>query len=365
MNKERKHLTGLSLLRAGMAAFLFVLIIFGIALIALKLKESRGAGSVQTTTVGTTITAEVTSDTSTHEAELLSEPETERSEENNMPCVVFPALTNDTVVFDKEYDASNAILFNVDKNEIIARKGERYRMYPASLTKVMTLIVAVENIDDLRKNVLITDKMVTPYIEQDASRAGFLPGETPSLKDLLYGMILCSGADAASAVAKYVAGSEKNFVQLMNDKAEEMGLYATHFTNVTGLHDPQHYSTAEDMAVILEYAIGNETCKKILSAVEYKYKESEQNPEGITFASTLFSRMYGDEVEGVKVLGGKTGYTDKAGNCVESFADIGGETYILVLCGGKTRWNVIYDTLSAYSVYCAGGEPYESSASRR
>ena len=364
MNKDRKHKTGLGLLHAATAAFLFVLITFGVALVALRLKGSEGAGSVQTT-VGTTNAAEITTDTSTHEAELLSGPETERSEETDEPCVVFPAKTNDTVVFDKEYDASNAILINADRNEIVACKGERYRMYPASLTKVMTLIVAVENIEDLHDTVLITDKMVTPYIEQDASRAGFLPGETPSLKDLLYGMILCSGADAASAVAKYVAGSEKSFVQLMNDKAEKMGLYATHFTNVTGLHDPQHYSTAADMAEILKYAIGDKTCRKILSAVEYEYHGTEQNPDGLTFASTLFSRMYGDEMEGVKVLGGKTGYTDKAGNCIESFADVGGETYILVLCGGKTRWNVIYGTLSAYSVYCAGGEPYESSRSRR
>ena len=364
MNKKRKHFSGSALLRAGAAAFLFVLITFGVALAVLKLKQGEGAGSVQTT-VGTTIAAMITSDTSTHEAELLSEPKTERSEEMTKPCVVFPAKTNDTAVFGKEYDAANAILINADRNEIVACKGERYRMYPASLTKVMTLIVAVENIDDLHDTVRITDNMVTPYIEQDASRAGFLPGETPSLKDLLYGMILSSGADAASAVAKYVAGSEKKFVQLMNDKAEEMGLYATHFTNVTGLHDPEHYSTAEDMAMILEYAIGNRTCKQILTAKEYKFRRTEQNPDGLTFTSTLFSRMYGDEMEGVKILGGKTGYTDKARHCVETFADVDGETFILVLCGGTTKWNVVYGTLSAYSVYCAGGEPYESSRSRR
>ncbi|MBR1822868.1 MAG: D-alanyl-D-alanine carboxypeptidase [Ruminococcus sp.] len=362
MDKERKLFSGLNLLRAGAAAFLFVLTAFGVSLAVPKLKGDTEA--VQST-AATAYSDENTSAASTHEAQLTSGSDTERSEKTAMPPVVFPAKTNDTVVFGKEYDASNAILINVDRNEIVACKDERYRMYPASLTKVMTLIVAVENIEDLRDTVRITDKMVTPYIEQDASRAGFLPGETPSIKDLLYGMILNSGADAAAAVAKYVAGSEEKFVRLMNDKAEEMGLYATHFTNVTGLHDPHHYSTAEDMAMILEYAIGNRTCKKILSAVEYEYSATEQNPEGLTFASTLFSRMYGDEMEGVKVLGGKTGYTDKAGNCIESFANVGGETYILVLCGGKTKWNVVYGTLSAYSVYCAGGEPYESSRSLR
>ena len=361
MNKDRKRSKGLNLFRAG-AAFSFVLMSFCVSLFALN-KTDRD-GSVQTT-VGTTITTEITTDTSQKEAELLSGPDTERSEDDKVPFLEYPAKTEKSVVFGKEYDAKNAILINVDSNEIIAYNGERYRMYPASLTKVMTLIVAVENVDNLRDTVLITDKMVTPYIEEDASRAGFLPGETPTVKDLLYGLILCSGADAASAIANHVAGSEKKFVELMNKKAEEMGLYATHFTNAVGLHDPQHYSTAEDMAMILEYAIGNKTCKKILSTYEYKFHETEQNPEGLTFTSTLFTRMYGDEVEGVKILGGKTGFTDKAGNCIESFAVINGETYILVLCGGTTNWNMVYDTLSAYSVYCVGGEPYKSSRSGR
>lgn len=364
MNKNWKHKKWLTLLRVGTAAFLFVLITFGVALAGLKTTETYRNGSVQTT-VGTNITEEITTDTSATEAELLSEPITEQSEDDAASLMVYPAKNNKTVGFAKEFDAKNAILINADRNEIIACNGERYRMYPASLTKVMTLIVAVENVEDLRDTVLITDKMVTPYIEQDASRAGFLPGETPSVESLLYGMILNSGADAASAVAHYVAGSEKKFVELMNEKADKMGLYATHFTNVVGLHDPEHYSTAEDMALILEYAIGNKTCKKILSAYEYEVPETEQNPEGLTFTSTLFARMYGDEVEGVKILGGKTGFTDKAGNCIESFAVIDGETYILVLCGGTTNWNMVYDTLSAYSVYCVGGEPYKSSRSIR
>jgi D-alanyl-D-alanine carboxypeptidase (penicillin-binding protein 5/6) len=119
------------------------------------------------------------------------------------------------------------------------------------------------------------------------------------------------------------------------------------------------------MAMILEYAIGNETCRKILSTNKHRVRKTEQNPEGLELESTLFSRMRGDEMKGVKVLGGKTGFTDKAGNCLGTFAEVNGETYILILCGGKTNWNMVYGTLSAYSVYCAGGEPYESSQSRR
>ena len=222
----------------------------------------------------------------------------------------------------------------------------------------MTLIVAAENIDDLSATIKITHEMVAPYITLDASRAGFEPDENPTLKDVLYGMILCSGADASLAAAEYVAGSEEEFVKLMNAKCDEIGLKHTHFTNVVGLHDKNNYSTAEDIAVLLEYAVQNKTCREILSAVEYKVPPTKQNPEGLIFDSTLFSRMYGDEMPGVKILGGKTGFTDESGNCIATFAEVNGKTYILVLCGGTTNWNNVYNTLSAYSEYCAGGKAY-------
>ncbi len=231
-------------------------------------------------------------------------------------------------------------------------------MYPASLTKVMTLIVAVENIQDFSDTHLISAEMIDPMIEQHASRAGFAAGETPTVEQLLYGMILPSGADASLALAEYVAGSEEAFVALMNEKAEEMGLKNTHFTNVVGLHHEDHYSTAVDMGLILEYAIENETCKKILSEFQYQIPPTEYNPEGILLTSTMFSRMTGTEMPGVTIKGGKTGFTDEAGQCLMNFAEVNGKTYIMVLSGGTSRWQIVYNNLSAYSVYCAGGEAY-------
>jgi len=273
----------------------------------------------------------------------------------------YPAFTDRSAELGEEYDARYALLFDVSNNEVIAYRNESTKMYPASLTKVMTLIVAVENTENFSDTILITNDMVLPMQELDASRAGFEPGDTPTVKDALYGMILPSGADASLAVAEYVAGSEKAFVELMNKKAVEMGLEDTHFTNVTGLHDKKHYSSARDMAMILEYAVKNTMCREILSAVEYEYEPepTELYPDGLVFTSTLFSRMYGDEMPFVTIKGGKTGFTDEAGNCIESFAEIFGKTYILVMCGGTTNWNAVYNTLSAYSVYCAGGEPYK------
>lgn len=350
MNKERKKKFKIRYFRVGAAVFLLVLIIFGIFFIVSSINDDNNKEAVQ---------ADVSTITASESVSSSSEINTESNTEDTAASfVAYSEKTSNSVKFGEEYDVKNAVLICADDKKIVAYKDESMKMYPASLTKVMSLIVAVENISDLSDTVLITDDMVDPMIALDASRAGFIPGETPTLKDALYGMILTSGADASLAVAKYVSGSEIEFVKLMNKKAEQMGLKNTHFTNCIGLHDEKHYSTAEDMAVILEYAIRNDVCKAVLSEYEYEIPPTQQNPEGLKFTSTLFSRMYGNEMSGVLIKGGKTGYTDESGNCIESFAEINGKTYILVLCGGTTNWNNIYNTLSAYSVYCADGEPY-------
>lgn len=278
-----------------------------------------------------------------------------------VPRVIYPSKTDDSKRFGSVYSEKSAVLIETVSDKIIAYRNENMKIYPASLTKIMTLIVAVENIKDFSDTVLITDDMVIPMVERDASRAGFLPGETPSLLDLLYGMMLPSGADASLAIADYVAGSEEAFVELMNEKACQLGLKNTHFVNTTGLHETDHYSTVCDIAVILEFAIRDDMCRRVMSAETYKCAPTEQHLEGLEFSSTLLSRMSGDEMPGITVKGGKTGFTDKAGNCVATFAQTDDDkTYILVFCGGKSNWDEIYNTLSAYSVFCVGGEPYRS-----
>lgn len=312
------------------------------------LKEADVQEAVRTESVSTTESPAGVND--------LSAPD-----EITVPFVVYPHITEYSKRFASYYGEKSSVLVDTDTNGIIAYRNENMRVYPASLTKVMTLIVAAEHITDLSETVLITDDMVIPMVERDASRAGFLPGETPSLLELLYGMILPSGADASLALAIYVSGSEEKFVELMNEKARSLGLKDTHFVNVTGLHDKDHYSTVSDVAVILEYAIRDDLCRRILTRERFRCRPTEQHPEGLEFSSTLLSRMSGDEMPGVTVLGGKTGFTDDAGNCVASFARTDDDKeYVLVLCGGRSNWDEIYNTLSAYSVYCAGGEPYRS-----
>lgn len=354
MNKGRKQAVFTRCLMFGAAVFLLVLIAFGIVLVR-SASGKKGAESAEMTAI-TLAASETYTDTS-----FEGEKETQ-IREPAASFVVYPERNNKSVEFSEDYDAKSALLICCDSNEVVAYRNEKERIYPASLVKVMTLIVAAENAGDFSETVTVTDEMVYPLNELEASMAGFMPGETFALEDALYGMILESGADAALAVAVHTAGSEEKFVELMNRKTVELGLKDTHFTNVVGLHHEENYSTAADMAVILEYALRNSRCRQFLERYEYTTAPNEQHPEGLKFTSTLFSRMYGDEMPGVKILGGKTGYTDEAGNCIETYAEINEKTYILVICGGKTNWNNIYDTLSAYSVYCAGGKRYEPPA---
>lgn len=357
MNHRRKKKKVSHYIYISVIVMLFSVLIFGISEIFSAYE------STEDTIIETSVRTSTAIHTQTETTTAYSEPVTEAlSEQNNYS--VRPDRTDNSQRFSHDYKAGYALLMNADTHKVVAYRNANARMYPASLTKIMTLIVAVENIQDLSDKVTITEDMVFPMIELEASRAGFLPGETPTLEDLLYGMILRSGADATLAVAEYVAGSEKAFVNLMNEKAVELGLKSTHFTNAVGLHDKEHYSTATDMALILEYAIQNEICRKIISAYEYKVPPTEQNPEGLTFTSNFFSRMYGDEMPGVTIQGGKTGYTDEAGNCIESFAEINGETYVLVMCNCTDKWSAVYDTLSIYSVYGTDGEKYVPSSLR-
>lgn len=262
----------------------------------------------------------------------------------------YPQITDKTQYVSSEFNCEYGILVDTQSNEILVSKGANEKIYPASMTKVMTLLVAVENIKNLDDTFLMTNDMLAPLYDQDASCAGFADGELVTLRDLLYGLALPSGADSAVALANYVAGGEEQFVVLMNEKAKDLGLKNTHFVNTSGLHDENHYSTPADIAVILQEAISNNLCRQILSTYQYRTEVTEQHPDGILLTSTMFSRMYGneDEDKGVTILGGKTGYTDQAGQCLASFARKDGKEYIAIFANGVGKYSMIYDTINMY-----------------
>ena len=152
-----------------------------------------------------------------------------------------------------------------------------------------------------------------------------------------------SGADAAYGIARLAAGSQEAFVELMNEKCDELGLKNTHFCNPSGLHDENQYTTPAEMALIMKYAMSNEECAKVLGTYQYTTEATPQHPQGISLTSTMFSRMYGNEVEGVTIKAGKTGYTDQAHNCLVNYAVKGDKEYVTVMAAAGNRWYVIFD----------------------
>ncbi len=309
-----------------------ILIIYGLYLILMASQPEK-------------ITNETFSSMITENIEI--EIPTELFEEN----IEYPIGIENAKEFDKSIASKYCVLIDVDKNKVIAKRNAEQKMYPASMTKIMTLIVAVENMTSLDDTFTMTHDILAPLYDADASLAGFQENEIITIKDMLYGAILPSGADATAGLAIKIAGSESSFVSLMNEKARQMGLHNTHFTNTSGLHDADHYSTALDMAVILNYALKNDLCREILSTYQYTTAATIQHPEGIALESTLFGRMYGDEVEGVIIKGGKTGFTSEAQHTMASYAEKNGKEYIAVVAHEDDRWGSVYDTFDIYEKY--------------
>lgn len=264
----------------------------------------------------------------------------------------YPSVSeNYREIVSEEVKSPYIALLDVENGQIIAGRGYNEKIYPASMTKVMTLIVAAEQIKDLTKTYALTYELIDPLVRDDASRAGFDPGEEVTAMDYLYGLVLPSGADAAVALSIMAAGSEEGFAELMNQKCTELGLKNTHFMNASGLYHENQYTTPVEMAMIMQYAMENPVCAKVLSTYQYTTNPTEQHPDGIKLTSTMFSRMYGDEVEGVEIVAGKTGYTQEAGNCLVSYAKKDSHHYVALTAGASYKWHVIFDDFEIYRDY--------------
>ncbi len=274
------------------------------------------------------------------------------SKEDKISAISY-SFTDDTVAIPATNDAQCAIIIDKSNNTVVASREPHKRAYPASTTKIMTLLVAAENITDFDDTFTMSLEITDPLFVAEASVAGFLKGEQVTMTDLIYGMILPSGADGAMGLAVKIAGSEEEFVKLMNKKVEELGLENTHFANVSGLHSTENYSSAYDMAVILDAAMQNELCRKVLSTYQHTTRSTEQNPEGLKLSSTLFSYMYGTEPETATVLGGKTGFVNESGYCIASFGkgNESGKEYIVVTLGNSARWPAFYGQIDLYKEF--------------
>lgn len=237
--------------------------------------------------------------------------------------------------------SESAVLIDAATGIILAQKDADKKMYPASLTKIMTAILALES---GKLTDVITVDNDTPH-EIYGSHIALEEGEILTLKDLLHALMLPSANDAASVIAKHYGGSIENFVKMMNDKAKEIGAYKTNFTNPHGLHDANHYSTAADIALLTRYAMKNDEFRKIVSTCKYEIQITNKKDEPRYFTSlnkliynTSYNQIY---VDGLYIspyyeyaTGAKTGYTPEAGNCLAATAKKDGTELIAVTMKG-------------------------------
>ena len=226
---------------------------------------------------------------------------------------------------DIDITSGNAILYNMNDNSILYEKDKDTKVSIASITKMITCIVALEHINNLDETIVLTNKDFYGLAEKNASVAGFRVGETVTYRDLLYGLMLPSGADAAQALTRLISGSEEEFINLMNKKAEELKLKNTHFINPTGLDDEGHYSSVYDVSVIFKYALENEEFKKIVTSSTYTTSNGR-----LTFKSTISKALAQYNLSMDYLLGGKTGTTGDAGLCLASIAEKDNVKYMLV-----------------------------------
>lgn len=237
------------------------------------------------------------------------------------------------------------ILYNMNDNSVLMQKDENTKTNIASLTKIMTVIVAIEKIDDYDEKVTITKEMLNG-IASDVVTVGFKVGDKVTYNDLLYGAILASGADAVNALAISASGSLTKHVEAMNEKAKELGLENTHFENVVGLYDTNHYSSAYDVAQTLIYALKNKKFKEVFNTNTYT------STNNIKMKSTI-ERYNSNNSDISYITGSKTGYIAKAGYCLASTATIDGVDYLLVTLNAFNDKNSpqIKDAVKTYKYF--------------
>ena len=234
-------------------------------------------------------------------------------------------------ITDSAITSQHTILVKLSSFESIAEKEADKIIYPASMTKVMTLIVACEAVTDLDEKLTVTEDIAKLAEDNDGSGVGLKVGESYRVEDLLYLISYQSDTIASHLIARHVAGSEEAFVALMNDKAVELGLTSTKFANCTGLYNDNNYTTCREMASIMAYAMDNEMVYSCLSS--FRGRPLTVGGVNCIFYSGWYSSRFGDNPKftGGKIIAGKTGYTDESGYTLVSCAEINGERYINVI----------------------------------
>lgn len=258
-------------------------------------------------------------------------------------CVVTENITNDETVDMTQAEA--AVLFDVNNREVLYAKNAHEKLHPASLTKVMTALVALKygSIDQV-----MTATDVVNITETGATLSGVKPGDTMTLNQALYALLLQSGNDVAMMIAENVGGTVEHFVELMNQEAQELGATNTHFMNPHGLTQEEHYTTAYDLYLIFNEALKYEKFNEIIQAGSYEttYSDSAGTVKNLRAqTSNLFLRGNYKAPDNITVIGGKTGTTNAARSCLVLLSrDAGGSPYISVILKAETR-DLLYEKM--------------------
>jgi len=249
--------------------------------------------------------------------------------------------------------STHAVMERLSDGAVCADLGSTEQIYPASMTKMMTAILAIENLPDLSKTYTFDGSEFDTAYANGATTVGYQSGDTATYTDILYGIMLPSGADCCYAIANAVSGDESDFVNLMNQKAQELGMNDTHFSNCVGLQAEDHYTTCADLATLLKYALQNDTFRVIFTSSVYTTDPTSDYPSGITMSSTMFMALVNSTLDnGATIEGGKTGFTDEAGHCLASLARAqDGTEYILVTAGAAGGVNDTPNVDDAITVY--------------
>lgn len=259
-------------------------------------------------------------------------------------CVVTEDVTENSDI--DMSDVGAALLFRVNDSSVIYAKGVHERLYPASLTKVMTAIVALENGNP---GQTLTAGSAVNITESGAVLCGLKKGDTMTLDQALRILLVYSANDVAMLIAENIGGSVEHFVEMMNEKAHELGATNTNFVNPHGLTDLNHYTTAYDLYLIFNEAIKNETFNEIIHMTSYQTTYYDKNGTAKEFkksTTNLFLRGDYKAPENVNVIGGKTGTTNAAGHCLLLLSrDESGEPFISIILRSTSKDELYHEMI--------------------
>ena len=242
-----------------------------------------------------------------------------------------------------DLNSKSAIVYDIDADDIIYEKNSTEIRSIASLTKIMTVITAIENIDDLNDTITITKDMLS-CIYWNASVAGLKVGDTVTYLDLLYASILPSGADATQALAYAISGNVNNFVFKMNELAKKIGANNTNYVNTTGLDENGAYSNAYDQLLILKYALSNSVFKSIYTTRNYTLSNGLE----VEATINLYNRLL--NLDTSAIIGSKTGNTNNAGLCMSALFTHENHNIIFITLGAEAIEDIPYNLIDALNI---------------